>query len=313
MGKEDGVTNWHRVESVLGADAFNRLRTQTVGVIGLGSGGGYVALSLAMSGVKKFILLDDDVLEATNIVRHVADNRYLGQPKVEAVADLIHHRNPNAQVRAIIGRSEDHLDLLDEMDVLVVGVDGEGAKFEINEACLEKNIIAIYAGVYEKGEGGDVNIIRPYQGPCYACWAETLRDGTVENEPANAHQDLDYGQLRADGSLEAEPGLWLDVVRVANTQANFALNLLLEGTSAERDLPANTIILASRAIEIIEGQMTPAFGAEWVNISQNPECLVCGSYQQHQATSITLQDLLSDDAVTDTEEETSLKARNEDE
>ena len=307
------MTNWHRVEQVLGEGAFKHLRQQTVGIIGLGSGGGYVALSLAMSGVEHFILLDDDVLEPANIVRHVADNRYLGQPKVEAVADLIHQRNPNAQVQAIVGRSEDHLELLEQMDLLVVGVDGEGTKFEINEACLAKNLTAVYAGVYEKGEGGDVNIIRPYQGPCYACWAETLRDGYAPDEAPNAHQNLDYGQRRPDGTIEAEPGLWLDVVRVANTQATIALNILLEDTSAERDLPTNTVILASRAIEIIEGQMTPPFGVEWVNISQNPECLVCGSYQQHQATSLALHDLLGGESSTETDQESSSKVSKENE
>ncbi len=307
------MTNWHRVKNVLGEDAFEHLRQQTVGVIGLGSGGGYVALSLAMSGVENFILLDDDILEPANIVRHVADNRYLGQPKVEAVADLIRQRNPNANIKAVVGRSEDHSDLLDEMDLLVVGVDGEGAKFEINEACLAKNLTAIYAGVYERGEGGDVNVIYPVQGPCYACWAEQLREGYVQEESASAHQEMDYGQRRPDGTLEAEPGLWLDVVRVANTQATIALNLLLEDTSAERDLPANTIILASRAIEIIEGQMTPAFGVEWVNISQNPECLVCGSYQQHQSTALALEDLLGGENATDAEQQTSSKASNENE
>lgn len=306
------MTNWHRVKNVLGEDAFEHLRQQTVGVIGLGSGGGYVALSLAMSGVENFVLLDDDILEPANIVRHVADNRYLGQAKVDAVADLIRQRNPNANIKAVLGRSEGHWDLLDEMDLLVVGVDGEGAKFEINEACLAKSLTAIYAGVYERGEGGDVNIIYPVQGPCYACWAEQLREGYVE-APADVHQDMDYGQRRPDGTLEAEPGLWLDVVRVANTQATIALNLLLEDTSAERDLPANTIILASRAIEIIEGQMTPAFGVEWVNISQNPECLVCGSYQQHQSTSLALEDLLGGEIATDAEQQTSSKASNENE
>ena len=271
------MTDWDRVQRLLGQDGLNHLAQKTVGVVGLGSGGGYVALSLAMTGVQNFILVDDDILDQSNIVRHVADQRYVGQPKVEAVADLIKHRNPQATIQTHIARIEGQKSLLDQMDLLVVGVDGENTKFMLNEICLAQKIPAIYAGVYERGEGGDVVVIRPADGPCYACWAEKLREGFSAD---TNHQALDYGQVREDGTLEAEPGLWLDVVRVANTQANLALNMLLEGTKNERQIPANTVILANQAIEIISGRLTPPFSAEWVEIERNPQCLVCSPYHE---------------------------------
>ena len=43
--------NWDRIERLLGENVLAFLRTQTVGIIGLGSGGSFVAVSLAMSGV----------------------------------------------------------------------------------------------------------------------------------------------------------------------------------------------------------------------------------------------------------------------
>src|SRR5579863_9378891 len=90
---------WDRVERYLGHDALDRLAQKSVAIVGLGSGGGFVAQTLAMSGVGRFVLIDDDRIEQTNIVRHVADNRYLGMTKVEAIADLILHRNPIAEVQ----------------------------------------------------------------------------------------------------------------------------------------------------------------------------------------------------------------------
>ena len=47
-------------------------------------------------------------------------------------------------------------------------------------------------------------------------------------------RELDYGMIGADGTLEAEPGLWLHVVRVASVQADMALNELLNGTEIYR-------------------------------------------------------------------------------
>ncbi|NDJ85389.1 MAG: ThiF family adenylyltransferase [Chloroflexi bacterium] len=295
------MTDWDRVKRLLGQDTMDHLARQTVAVVGLGSGGGYVAVALAMTGVRKFVLVDDDILDAHNVVRHIADQRDVGRPKVAVVGDLIRHRNPEAEIQQIHGRIEDHFAVLDTVDMVVVGVDSEGSKFSLNEACLERHLTAVYAGVYERGEGGDVVTIYPYKGPCYACWASALREGNVSPSPDDADEDLDYGQLRADGTLAAEPGLWLDVVRVANTQASVTLNSLLAGTPARRDLPANTVILASQPLEILEGHLTPPFSAEWVDIARNPSCLVCGTLQTRQSEAdISLDALLNETGEADT-------------
>ncbi|MFW5691438.1 MAG: HesA/MoeB/ThiF family protein [Chloroflexota bacterium] len=272
---------WDRVERLLGGDNLAKLSQKTVGVIGLGSGGGFVAQSLAMSGVGRFVLIDDDTLDEANVMRHVADRRDVGRPKVEVVADLIRSRNPRAEVRTVIGRIEDHPVVFDGLDLLVVGVDGEQIKYEINEACLARNLTAVYAGVYERGEGGDVVIVRPFDGPCYACWAAELREGIQVTEQSG---ELDYGMIGPDGTLEAEPGLWLHVVRVAAAQADFALRELLADTDQYQPLPGNTVILANSGLEIIEGQITPPFSAVWAQIDRDPECLVCGDRMRARQT-----------------------------
>ncbi|MBC7811500.1 MAG: ThiF family adenylyltransferase [Burkholderiales bacterium] len=278
--------SWDRVERLIGTENLTRLSGVRVGVVGLGSGGGLVALSLAMSGVGHFVLVDDDILESTNIVRHVADLSFLGQPKAEAVAELIHRRNPEAQVDLHVGRIEQHLDVLDNVDVLVVGVDGENAKYIINQACLERRLTAVYAGVYERGEGGDVVVIQPYDGPCYACWAAELREGLALGKPdrAQGEVELDYGMIGPEGTLEAEPGLWLHVLRVATVQADLALNELLRDTNVYQTMPANTIILANRELEIIDGQVNAPYTSVWVNIERDPHCLICGDKMQRDTS-----------------------------
>lgn len=294
---------WERVERLIGTDNMKQLAQKRVGVVGLGSGGGFVALSLAMSGVSKFVLVDDDVLEEGNVVRHVADLRYVGRNKAEVVAELIKHRNPNAEINVRQGRIEQHMDALDELDILVVGVDHENVKYIINEACLQRNLTAVYAGVYERGEGGDVIIIRPYNGPCYACWAAELREGFIQTE---SDEDLDYGMIGEEGTLEAEPGLWLHVVTVASVQTDIVLNELLQGTDASEAMPGNTIIIANNTMEIIEGQPNPPHTALWVNIERDPNCLVCGDHYRLEDSStgeLSLDDLaIMNDIVFEEEE-----------
>ncbi len=286
------MSDFDRVSRYLGMEAMAQLAEKTVAVVGLGSGGGFAALTLAMSGVGGFILIDPDIVEAKNAVRHVADLRDVGRTKVEAVADLIRARNPNARIQTIAGKFEDHADALQGVDLVVSGVDAERPKYVINERARALDLTVVYAGVYERGEGGDVVVIHPTgPGACYACWALQLREGVIDQ--GTGETALDYGQIGADGTLAAEPSLWLHVVRVAAAQADLALNELLVGTPAHREMPGNTVILANVEMEIFADRKTRPYSAEWITIARDPTCLVCGTNPEPDI--LSLENLLGNE------------------
>lgn len=297
---EQSASQWDRVERYIGQDALAQLAQKSVAIIGLGSGGGFVAQALAMSGVGRFVLIDSDELEAANVVRHVADLRDVGRPKVEALKTLIQHRNPHAVVETVVGRVEQHIEQLHGVDLVIVGVDGEQSKYTINGVCRANGLTAVYAGVYERGEGGDVVIIRPdTSGPCYACWADQLREDITEALPTDTN--LDYGMIGEDGTIAAEPGLWLHVVRVASVQGDMALNELLKGQPIHHDYPGNTVVLANVALEVFEGLLIPPYSAQWITVARNPRCLVCGGEDEAGAGALSLDDLASDLEASDEE------------
>ncbi|MCY3834261.1 MAG: ThiF family adenylyltransferase [Chloroflexi bacterium] len=296
---------WERVGRLIGSDNLERLAEAKVGVVGLGSGGGFVALSLAMSGVGNFTLVDNDPLERGNVTRHVADLRYLGRNKAAAVADLIWQRNPEARIDVRAGSIEEHWDCLDDLDMLVAAVDNEQVKYAINEQCLKKRVVASYAGVYERGEGGDHVIIKPLEGPCYACWSEATREGVKISADPNG--DLEYGLVGELGTLAAEPGLWVNVTKVAGIQTDLILNELLRGTNAHEEMPANTLIVSNSYVEIIEGQESEPHTSLWIDIERDADCLVCGDRLQQglsklaqpDAARISLEDLAASGLTTD--------------
>ena len=274
-------------------------------MVGLGSGGGFVALSLAMSGIQNFALVDNVEIEAGNVTRHVADLRYVGQNKAAAVADLIKNRNPEAKIDVREGRIEDHWDIFDDIDILVVAVDNEQVKYSINEKCLEKRLSASYAGVYERGEGGDHIIIKPFDGPCYACWSENTRVGVkISMNPVG---ELDYGMIGESGTLESEPGLWVNVTKVAGIQTDLILGELLRGTDIYEEMPANTLIVTNHYMDIIEGDESDPHTGIWINIQRDPDCLVCGERLKQGVSmlvredegGISLDDLAASDLMTD--------------
>lgn len=69
---------------------FNQFENIKVGIVGLGSIGSKVAVSLVRSGIKNFLLIDDDYLEVGNLVRHELSFTDVGRNKVDAVANAMH-------------------------------------------------------------------------------------------------------------------------------------------------------------------------------------------------------------------------------
>ena len=71
------------------------LREKTVGVVGLGAVGSYVADSLARNGVGSLFVADYDVIKPGNLIRHAAQSRHIGWNKAFAIKELVEARAYN--------------------------------------------------------------------------------------------------------------------------------------------------------------------------------------------------------------------------
>ena len=84
----------------LSPDQLEALRAARVGIAGAGGLGSNAALMLARSGVGNLVLVDDDVVDASNLNRQQYWPRHVGRPKVEALAELLLELNPEMGVEA---------------------------------------------------------------------------------------------------------------------------------------------------------------------------------------------------------------------
>ena len=87
-------------------ERLETLADKRVAIIGLGSVGSKIAVSLARAGVQRFDLVDADILHGSNLQRHDGDWRSVGVHKVDAVANRIRLVSPSAKVtprRVFIG------------------------------------------------------------------------------------------------------------------------------------------------------------------------------------------------------------------
>lgn len=90
-----------RIELILGTEAVNRLAECRVAVFGIGGVGGYAAEALARSGVGRLDLIDNDVVDISNLNRQIiALHSTLGRYKVDVMKERIADINPSAEVIA---------------------------------------------------------------------------------------------------------------------------------------------------------------------------------------------------------------------
>ncbi len=156
--------------SGFGLDGQRNLRDALVTVVGAG-GLGCPALSyLATAGVGTIRLIDDDVVELSNLQRQplyaTAD---VGRAKVEAAAGTLTALNAevNLEPLAIRLSAENAAELIAESSVVVDATDNFEVRYALNRATVELGIPLVYGSVY--AFDGQLAVFDARTGPCYQC------------------------------------------------------------------------------------------------------------------------------------------------
>lgn len=144
-----------------------RSRVLLVGAGGLGSPSAYY---LAAAGVGTIGIVDDDVVDESNLQRQILHNtRRVGRPKVESAAQTLRELNPDVQVQPHPVRLDtgNVLDILRGYDLIVDGADNFPTRYLLCDASLVLRIPVVHASIFRFE--GQLTTFLPWQGPCYRC------------------------------------------------------------------------------------------------------------------------------------------------
>lgn len=124
-----------RLEALIGKDNLDKIKSKNVIVFGVGGVGGFVVESLIRSGLENLTIVDNDVVEESNINRQIiATNDSLGKSKVEIMKKRANSINPSARISAIqkfyLPENEGEFDL-SKFDYVIDCVDTVSAKISI--------------------------------------------------------------------------------------------------------------------------------------------------------------------------------------
>ena len=139
---------FQRTEILIGTENLNKLKKQTIAIFGIGGVGSYVTEALARAGIGKFILIDKDKIDITNINRQIpALHSTVGRYKVEVMKERLLDINPDLNIKAIKklynAETSDEI-LTEDYDYVVDAIDMVTSKIKLIETCKEKgfNIIS---------------------------------------------------------------------------------------------------------------------------------------------------------------------------
>ena len=121
-----------------GVDGQRKLLEGSVLLVGAGGLGCPSALYLAAAGVGRIGLIDDDVVDLSNLQRQILyGTPDVGRLKVEVAKERVAHLNPevNLEIHATRLTSDNALDLLRDYDVIVDGTDNFSTRYLTNDAC----------------------------------------------------------------------------------------------------------------------------------------------------------------------------------
>ena len=154
---------------IAGQQAFLNSHVVIVGVGGLGSP---AAMYLAAAGVGSLTLVDDDVVELSNLQRQLAHAESdIGKSKAESAASTLRGINSETKVHVVnrrVGAAE-LSQLISRADVVLDATDNLETRFAINRACLSAGI-PLVSGAAIRLEGQiAVFDSRVSTSPCYEC------------------------------------------------------------------------------------------------------------------------------------------------
>ncbi|MCP5468474.1 MAG: molybdopterin-synthase adenylyltransferase MoeB [Deltaproteobacteria bacterium] len=222
-----------------------KLLQSKVFLVGAGGLGSPTAYYLAAAGVGTLGIIDDDVVDRSNLQRQILHNESrVGEPKVESAKETLKALNPDVNIITYREKlsSENVMDIIKDYDVIVNGCDNFPTRYLINDACVFLKKPLVDASIFRFE--GQVTVHMPFQGPCYRC----LYPEPPPPEMAPSCQEA--------GVFGVLPGI------IGCTQGIEVLKILLE---IGQPLVGRLLVFDTLKMKIRE-----------MKIRQDPNCPVCG-------------------------------------
>ena len=249
----------------LGSAGQKYLESLTVAIVGLGGTGSIAAEQLAHLGVRKFILIDPDRIETTNLNRVVgAKLSDVNRFKTDVAADMISEIMAGAMCKCVVG-DVTRTGIARELrpaDFIFSCTDSHGSRAVIQQIayqylipCIDVGSIITARAGQIAGIHGRVQALAPGL-PCFTCCG-LLDSEEVRRDMMNAEERSRDQYIQ--GAHEPAPA----VISINGTVTSMAMTMFL----------AMMVGVPSAATYLIYDARSPSLRS--VSFTRNPNCYIC--------------------------------------
>eukprot|EP00882_Tetradesmus_deserticola_P002765 GHRQ01002938.1.p1 GENE.GHRQ01002938.1~~GHRQ01002938.1.p1 ORF type:complete len:472 (+),score=239.94 GHRQ01002938.1:106-1521(+) len=220
---------------------YERIRTKTVAVVGVGGVGSVAAEMLTRCGIGRLLLYDYDKVELANMNRLFFRPEQCGMTKTDAAAQTLSHINPDVAIESytmnittVSGFEQFKASVTDpdsgqsRVDLMLSCVDNYEARMTINQVSLELHQTWMESGVSEDAVSGHIQTIIPGETACFQCVP-----------PLVVASGIDEATLKREGVCAASLPTTMGIV--AGMLVQNSLKYLLEFGTVSRYLGYNSL------------------------------------------------------------------------
>jgi sulfur-carrier protein adenylyltransferase/sulfurtransferase len=154
----------------VGPQGQRKLKGSSALIIGAGGLGIPASVYLAAAGVGRIGVVDEDVVEKSNLHRQtIYSEQDIGRPKARVASERLRQVNPHISVESHEAKltSANAMKILGMYDVVIDCTDNFPARYLINDACVLLGKPDVYASIFRFD--GQASVFFAQKGPCYRC------------------------------------------------------------------------------------------------------------------------------------------------
>jgi len=161
----------------IGREGLHKLQSLSVAIVGVGGVGSSAAYYLAKSGIGGLRLIDQDIVESTNLARlYSATTEDLFHPKVEVIADGLSELGEWCQIEPIIDTVTDRNvdELLGDVDLIFDGLDNFRSRYILNKYSVSSGTPYLFTSAV--ADQAHLAVFNPPRTACLECTMPHIED-----------------------------------------------------------------------------------------------------------------------------------------
>ena len=236
---------------------FSNFATKKVGIVGLGSAGSKIALSLARSGVRNFVLVDYDVFLPENICRHELNWEDIGQHKVDAIAHQLKLISRDVEVvcrrlklsgQEATASVDGVLSQLGASNLIIDATADPNTFNQLSTVAWQQKTPMVWLEIFAGGVGGLIARFRPNRDPDPKMMRAYLKDYFAQQNAPEIKATVDYAATDTEGEPLIASNA--DVAVIAENATRLALDILTECNPSE--FPCSMYLIGLSRASIFE-------------------------------------------------------------